>query len=204
MTDMRSHWENIYQTRAPTKVSWYQARPEPSLSLIAKLGLTKSASIIDVGGGASNLADHLLDQGFKDLTVLDISPAALAYAKERLGPKAGAVGWIEADITSWKPPRAYDLWHDRAVFHFLISRETQDAYLAALEAGTKAGGIVIMAAFALDGPERCSGLPVQRYSSESLSARLGPGYSLMAHETGVHVTPAEALQKFTFAVFRRL
>ena len=204
MADMRSHWETVYQTRMPTTLSWYQTIPTPSLSFIDQLALPKPASIIDIGGGASTLVDHLLARQFADITVLDISGAALGHAKKRLGPAADAPNWIEADITSWRPSRGYDVWHDRAVFHFLLSGAAQDAYLAALDAGTRPGSAVIMATFAPDGPERCSGLPVQRYDSVSLSARLGPRYSLVADDADIHTTPANALQKFSFAVFRRV
>jgi len=203
MTDMRAHWQNVYETRLPTKVSWYQSVPEPSLSLFESLDKARSASVIDIGGGASTLVDHLLERQFADITILDLSAAALTHAKKRIGPRADVVTWLEADITSWRPARAYDVWHDRAVFHFLVSHPAQDAYLTALADGTRAGSAVIMATFALDGPERCSGLPVQRYDSESLAARLGPRFVLAAHDVDLHRTPGDAVQKFNFAVFKR-
>src|SRR5580765_822391 len=169
MATTREHWENVYATKSPTEVSWYQPRPELSLSLIRSVAPGVSASILDVGGGASVLVDGLLSAGYFDVTVLDISQTALNHSRERLGQVADRMSWIMADITQWRPPRTWDVWHDRAVFHFLTVTEDQDAYIAALRAATHTGSVAVISTFALSGPERCSGLPVQRYDAASLA-----------------------------------
>jgi SAM-dependent methyltransferase len=201
MTDRRDHWDHTYTVKSDTAVSWYQDVPERSLSLIRKAG---KGSVIDIGGGASRLVDRLLAEGYGDLTVLDISDVALGRSKERLGAEAGEVAWIVADITQWAPERQWDVWHDRAVFHFLTDEAAQDAYIAALKAGTRAGSHVVISTFALSGPEKCSGLPVQRYSAETLAARLGKDFMLAAQEAETHPTPFGTTQDFTFAVFKRI
>lgn len=157
MADRQKHWESVYTATAETEVSWYQARSERSLQLIQAASPNRSASVVDIGGGASTLVDDLLADGFGDVTVLDISEAALARSKERLGQRADKAAWIVADITQWSPPRQWDIWHDRAVFHFLTERDHQDAYIAALAAATAPDATIIMATFAIDGPEKCSG-----------------------------------------------
>ena len=203
MSGTRSHWEKVYTTKTETEVSWYQPHSLRSLELISTAALDPAAAIVDIGGGASRLVDDLLARGYSDLTVLDVSDAALAKSRLRLGSEAGKVAWVAADITAWHPSRTYDVWHDRAVFHFLTTPESQAVYLAALRAGTAAGWIVIMATFALDGPESCSGLPVQRYSPQMLAARLGPAFSLTRQAEETHETPWGSQQKFSYAVFRR-
>jgi 2-polyprenyl-3-methyl-5-hydroxy-6-metoxy-1,4-benzoquinol methylase len=200
----REHWDGVYRTKADAELSWYQERPERSLSLIAGHAPSRSASVLDVGGGVSRLAEKLTQQDYSDITVLDISAAALERARARLGEGASAVAWIVADVTDWIPQRTWDVWHDRAVFHFLAEPAAQDAYLRALQAGTHTDAIVIIAAFALDGPERCSGLPVQRYSAATLAARLGEDFRLLSDENERHVTPWGAGQNFVYAVFRRV
>jgi ubiquinone/menaquinone biosynthesis C-methylase UbiE len=202
--DCKNHWQEIYKNRAPAEVSWYQDRPEKSLHLIRMTGLAENASIIDVGGGASILVDHLLREGFKHLTVLDISGAALSQSKERLGSGAAAVEWIEADITrAALPSNAYDLWHDRAVFHFLTIPADRKSYVEVLAKSLKSDGHVIMAAFALDGPPRCSGLEVRRYSPETLAAELGPHFKLLKSDKETHQTPFDTTQEFIYAHFVR-
>lgn len=203
MSGARSHWEKVYTTKAETEVSWYQPHSQRSLELISAAAPDPVAEIVDIGGGASRLVDDLLARGYTDLTVLDLSEAALAKSRLRLGSDAGKVAWVVADITEWHPPRAYDVWHDRAVFHFLTGPEEQAAYLAALRAGTAAGSTVIIATFALDGPQSCSGLPVQRYSPETLSVRLGPAFGLTRQAEEMHETPWGTQQEFSYAVFRR-
>lgn len=203
MSGTRSHWEKVHTAKSETEVSWYQPHSLRSLELISAAAPDPAAAIVDIGGGASRLVDDLLAQGYTDLTVLDVSEAALAKARLRLGRDSGKVDWVVADITEWHPPRAYDVWHDRAVFHFLTGPEPQAAYLAALRAGTAAGSTVIIATFALDGPESCSGLPVQRYSPETLAARLGPSFSLTHQAEETHETPWGSQQKFSYAAFRR-
>lgn len=200
MTDRREHWDHTYTVKSDTAVSWYQDVPERSLALIRKAG---KGSVIDIGGGASRLVDRLLAESYSDLTVLDISDVALSRSRERLGAEADKVAWIVADITRWKPERQWDIWHDRAVFHFLTEEAGQDAYIAALKAGTRAGSHIVISTFALSGPEKCSGLPVQRYSAETMAARLGRDFALKTQESETHPTPFGTTQDFTYAVFRR-
>jgi len=189
--------------KAEDAVSWFQVHPDASLALIEEAGLAPADPIIDVGGGASRLVDHLLAAGHKDLTVLDISEAALERAGARLGKAALKVNWLVADISTWKPRRLYRLWHDRALFHFLTEPADRTAYRRALDAALAPGGTAIVASFALDGPERCSGLPVQRYSPETLTAELGTGYPLKSSQSEDHVTPLRRIQRFQYSVFGR-
>lgn len=208
MGSSRSHWEDVYAAKAETAVSWYQRHPVRSLQMIAAAAPDRTVPIIDVGGGASTLVDDLLAEGFGDITVLDVAEAALAKSKARLGAAGSGdgskVSWIAADITQWKPPRLYRVWHDRAVFHFLTDPARQDAYIAALEAATAPGATAIMATFALDGPEKCSGLPVQRYSPQTLAARLGRSFQLIDEARETHRTPGGLEQHFSYAMLRRL
>lgn len=199
----QTHWETVYTTKAEDEVSWFQASPAPSLEAIARAGAQQASAIIDIGGGASRLVDHLLAQGFIDVTVLDLSGAALDAAKARLGAQAGKVGWIVADVTTWEPPRTYDVWHDRAAFHFLTGESDRVAYLARLARALKIGGHAVIATFALDGPERCSGLPVMRYDAASLGLALGPAFKLIHTSRHEHATPWDSRQVFQFSVFRR-
>lgn len=185
----RDHWTGVYAEKSPTDVSWYQAEPEPSLRALDRFGGEPSSSFIDIGGGASTLVDALLHRGWRDVTVLDIAASALEAAKRRLGDDAAKVRWEDADITDWQPSRRYDVWHDRAVFHFLTEPEQREAYRRALSNGVAAGGLVIMATFALDGPERCSGLPVRRYDAEMLAKELGPSLELLDSWREDHTTP---------------
>jgi hypothetical protein len=202
MTEPRTHWDQTYTTKDETRVSWYQQHPGRSLELI-KAASPVPASVIDVGGGASILADTLLAEGYTDLTVLDISEVALGRSKARLGDLSDRITWLVADITQWQPQRTWNIWHDRAVFHFLTDAQAQDAYIAALKTGTLRGSTVIVATFALNGPEKCSGLPVQRYSPATLAARLGPDFDLYAQGSETHQTPFDTSQEFSYAVLRR-
>lgn len=199
-----SHWESVHSTRGETEVSWFQASPDPSLDLIERAGVGPSASVIDVGGGASRLVDALLDRGFGSIAVLDLSPAALARSRARLGTRAAAVDWIVADATTWTPPATYDLWHDRAAFHFLTEAPQRAAYVERLRSALRSGGHAIVATFALDGPERCSGLPVVRYDGETLARTLGPGFERLATVSDLHRTPSGGEQRFQLSLFRRL
>ena len=201
---VKSHWEHVYETKSVDAVSWFQPHAEQSLRLIRQTGLAPTASIIDVGGGASTLADDLLDDGFRHVTVLDVSGAALAAARARLGERAASVTWLEADITQVAlPHNAYDLWHDRAVFHFLTSDRDRQAYVAEVLRAVKPGGYVIVATFAEDGPLQCSGLPVVRYSPSALHAEFGATFSLERHEREEHHTPSGAVQKFIYCYCRK-
>ena len=185
----QAHWEDVYTRKGENEVSWFQANPAPSLELIAQVGATATSAILDIGGGASRLVDHLIDRGFVDVTVLDLSEAALEAAKAPLGSSAARVDWIVADATVWEPHKAYDIWHDRAAFHFLTEDRDRAAYVARLERALKVGGYAIIATFALDGPERCSGLPVVRYDPASLGQTLGRGLQLVHTRRDAHATP---------------
>jgi SAM-dependent methyltransferase len=199
----QSHWENVYTTKGENEVSWYQQSPAPSFELIMQAGATHASAIIDIGGGASRLVDHLVDHGFEDITVLDLSAAALEAARRRLESRADRVHWIVADATAWEPVKAYDIWHDRAAFHFLTDENDRAAYIARLARGVRAGGHAIIGTFALDGPEKCSGLPVARYDSASLGQALGSGFRLVDTRRHEHATPWGSRQMFQFSVFRR-
>lgn len=199
----KGHWTRVYEEKAPSAVSWYQPEPESSLFALDRVGARPSNSLIDAGGGASSLVDTLLRRGWVDLTVLDIAAPALEAARERLGPDAGKVHWEVADITDWEPLRQYDIWHDRAVFHFLTEPTERAAYRRALSGGLAPGGLLIMATFALDGPEKCSGLPVQRYDAASLASELGQPYLLIESWREEHVTPWKTTHSFNWCAFRR-
>ena len=200
--DSKQHWDEVYALKAEDAVSWFQPRPELSLALIHAAGLGKTDALIDVGGGASRLVDALLAEGFSDVTVLDIAAAALQKSRARVGRDGDRVHWIAADITRWTPERRYRLWHDRAVFHFLTAPEDRAAYRRVLEAALAPGGTAVIASFALDGPERCSGLPVQRYAPETLAAELGPAFRLKEFRREEHQTPAGKVQRFQYSLFR--
>lgn len=200
----KQHWEQVYTTRAADAVSWFQPHAELSLELIRSTGATQDAAIIDVGGGASTLADDLLAAGYRDLTVLDLSGAALLAARRRLGEQAGLVRWIEADITTVElPQRRYDIWHDRAVFHFLTDPAQRAAYVEMVLHAVKPGGHVIVATFAEDGPEQCSGLPVMRYRPDELHGQFGAAFTLLGHKKEAHHTPAGKVQQFVYCYCRR-
>jgi SAM-dependent methyltransferase len=201
----KDHWENVYSTKASDEVSWFQEHAELSLQLIRDAALPTSASIIDVGGGASTLVDDLLDKGHEHLTVLDLSGAALATAKTRLGPRASSVQWLEANVIDVDLPRhAYDVWHDRAVFHFLTSAPERQAYVEAVLRAVKPGGLVIVATFAEDGPSQCSGLPVMRYGADELHAEFGEPFLLLGHQKESHHTPAGKEQSFVYCFCRKV
>jgi SAM-dependent methyltransferase len=200
--DPREHWQNVYLTKRETEVSWFQTIPELSLALIRSVSATPRSVIIDIGGGASRLVDALLHEGFEAVSVLDVSEAALSAAKARLGANAARAQWIVADVTGWEPPQRYDVWHDRAAFHFLTAEGDRAAYVERLAHALKPGGHAIMATFALDGPERCSGLPVVRYDAEGLGKVLGERFALLDTRRHDHHTPAGAAQRFQYSVFR--
>ena len=201
--DRADHWRGVYATKRPDETSWHQAVPEPSLAALERLGVDRRASLIDVGGGASALAAELAALGWRDVSVLDISASALAAAKGGVGDMGEAIAWIDADILHWRPERSYDVWHDRALFHFLVEPAERAAYLEALRAGTSRDGLVILATFALDGPEQCSGLPVRRYDAPALAAELGADFTPVDNWRQAHVTPWGAEQSFQWAAFSR-
>ena len=200
----KTHWEQIYQTKTATQVSWYQLHPSLSLQHIRNTGVGKGGHIIDVGGGASTLVDHLLDDGFQRVTVLDISGAALEVTQQRLGPRANSVTWLEADITNiGLPHHEYDVWHDRAVFHFLTAHEDRQRYVNAVREAVKPSGYVIVATFANDGPDHCSGLEVVRYDPQSLHNEFGADFELLDSTREEHQTPFGTEQKFIYCYCRK-
>lgn len=198
-----THWERVYRTSAAHDVSWYQAKPVLSLELIESAGLSLEASIIDVGGGAASLLDELLDRGYERLALVDVAESAVAAVQERLGDRGRGVEWLVADVTQWDPPHRWDLWHDRAAFHFQVDAAARQGYLHALEQGVARDGWAMIATFGPDGPARCSGLPVQRYSADELAATLGSRWKLQDTRTELHETPAGKPQSFVFSLFSR-
>jgi len=203
-SDRQAHWDGVYRTKREAEVSWFQASPILSLDLIHASGGGRQASIIDVGGGVSRLVDALNEEGVANLTVLDVSEAAMESAKARLGTRAASVTWIVADVTQWEPTRTYDVWHDRAAFHFLTAPEDRAAYAQRVRQAVRPGGHVIIGTFALDGPERCSGLPVVRHDAESIGTVLGPSFKLIETRRDDHQTPMGGSQKFQFSRFQRV
>lgn len=200
--DTKQHWEQVYSIKASNHVSWFQKRAEQSLALINHTSVSKDAAIIDVGGGASNLVDDLVAEGYTDLTVLDMSSASLDVVKHRIGAHAEAVKWMVGDITQVDLPANYfDVWHDRAVFHFLIDPADRQAYLEQVMRSVRPNGYVIIATFAQDGPEMCSGLPVMRYSPEALQAAFGHNFLLVKHVKEAHRTPFATVQQFIYCYF---
>jgi len=201
--DAKTHWEKIYSTKAPETVSWYRPHLETSLALIERAAREKSASIIDVGGGESTLVDDLLARGYRNITILDISQVAIETTKKRLGAVAGQVHWLTADVTeATLEPCAYDVWHDRAVFHFLTAREQRLAYVRQVARAVKPGGHVIVGAFGPEGPTRCSGLDVVRYDAESLHEEFGMHFRLVESSSELHHTPSGTTQQFLYCFCR--
>lgn len=202
--DIKAHWESVYSTKSAESVSWFQPHASISLGIIKKINLEKTAQIIDVGGGASTLVDSLLENDFTNVTVMDLSGAALNSAQKRLGDASKKVQWVEGDILHFLPPtQGIDLWHDRAVFHFLIAGADRRRYVEAVLDSVKLGGHVIIATFSEDGPEQCSGLPVRRYCPSTLHAELGEQFELLGHEKESHQTPTGKTQSFTYCHFKR-
>jgi 2-polyprenyl-3-methyl-5-hydroxy-6-metoxy-1,4-benzoquinol methylase len=201
-SDRQTHWEQVYRTKSENEVSWFQTHPATSLQLVAATGADRSSAVIDVGGGASRLVDALVMEGYLSITVLDVSQAALATAKKRLGPRAQAVTWITADVTQWEPRDQYDVWHDRAAFHFLTDPDDRNAYVARLTQALRPGGQAIIGTFSLQGPERCSGLAVVRYDARSLGETLGPAFELLETRDEEHRTPWGSAQQFQFSRYR--
>jgi SAM-dependent methyltransferase len=202
VADRSAHWERVYADKSETEVSWFETDPAPSLEALARAGATRRSAIIDIGGGASRLVDRLIQDGYADISVLDVSAAALETTKARLGDGALKVQWIVADATTWQPERTYDLWHDRATFHFLVDPADRAAYVERMRRALRSGGGAIIATFAPDGPEKCSGLPVARYDGKSLSAALGPDFLWIETRRHDHRTPSGAVQHFQFSMFR--
>ncbi|RSM85220.1 class I SAM-dependent methyltransferase [Kibdelosporangium aridum] len=193
-----AHWNTVYDTKGEDGVSWYQATPAVTLELLDTLRIGHDASVIDLGGGASVVVDHLLARQFTDVSLLDVSKVALDNTKARLGPAAEQVHWLHRDIFDWTPERRYDLWHDRAVFHFLIDEHERDSYLHVLRSGTAPDGKVIIATFDTHGPTHCSGLPVVRYNATELAQIFAPHFHLLDTRSEEHLTPAGLVQPFTW------
>jgi trans-aconitate methyltransferase len=197
-----AHWDAAYAQGDDTR-SWFEEHPRMSLRMLGAAGVSAADALIDVGGGASPLSRVLLDRGFGDLTVLDFSAAGMQQARDRLGPRADQVHWLVADVLSWRPRRRYQAWHDRAVYHFLITGEQRHQYLRTLDAAIAPGGVAVFGCFAPDGPQHCSGLPVTRYSPAQLARQLGGKWLLISQDREEHITPAGATQPFTWIALRR-
>ena len=200
--DAGRHWESIYRTKKPGELSWHQEKPETSLNLIVETGIERGAGIIDVGAGDSKLVDNLLDLGFRNITVLDVSPTALERAKKRLGSRADTVKWVISDVREFETGDRYDLWHDRAVLHFLANEEDVNNYVAVVRRVLKPGGYFIVSAFSLNGPKKCSGLDIRQYSEGTMKKLFSDFEHLKSFEE-VHVTPWGASQMFLCSVFRK-
>jgi SAM-dependent methyltransferase len=197
--DPKAHWEHVYRTKRPEEVSWYRPHLEISIELIERAAPDRGAAIIDVGGGEATLVDDLRARGYRDLSVLDVSSTALAAARERLGADASEVRWLCGDVTRYPfLQRRYDVWHDRAVFHFLTDREDRAAYVRQAARAVKPGGHVIVAAFGPAGPMQCSGLEVVRYDADALHDEFGARFQRVEHRTELHATPAGAIQQFVY------
>ena len=197
----KDHWERVYKKQSPTEVGWYQSYPDRSLELIYNTGEGTDSKIIDVGGGTSTLSMHLLDQGYNKLTILDISGNSIKRAKSQLGEKSTEINWIEADVTKYNFMDQYDIWHDRAVFHFLTKAEDRNGYINSLNHALKLNGHLIIATFSLDAPPKCSGLPVVKYSQNTLKSELGDNFILTETLLENHVTPSRIKQNFIFCRF---
>jgi ubiquinone/menaquinone biosynthesis C-methylase UbiE len=202
--DRKAHWQNVYQDKSSLDVSWYQKEPSLSLELIHSTQVARDEAIIDVGGGASVLVDHLCKERYTNLAVLDISENALASAKKRLGDLAKSVEWIESDITQFDAPHQFSLWHDRAVFHFLTDQSDRKSYVKAIKRALRPGGHLIIAAFAIGGPEKCSGLDIVQYDADKLIAELGEDFELVEERDETHITPANKEQKFMYFRFIKI
>ncbi|AZA80777.1 SAM-dependent methyltransferase [Chryseobacterium lactis] len=201
-SDNKDHWENVYETKNPDQVSWTQEKPQTSLDFINSSGLGKQARIIDIGGGDSNLVDFLLKEGYENITVLDISTKALEKAQQRLGKLSEKVQWIATDITEFKPTKTFDIWHDRAAFHFLTTPEQVTKYIDITK--NSVTGFMILGTFSKNGPTKCSGLEIQQYDEESLSEKFKTSFEKIKCITEDHRTPFDTIQNFVFCSFKKL
>ena len=200
--DVRRHWDAAF-AQGDENRSWFQEQATTSVAMLEGAGVDPLDPVIDVGGGSARLVDDLLGRGFRDLTVLDVAPLALALAQRRLGGRAGEVVWIPQDLLSWSPIRRYAAWHDRAVFHFLVAESARAAYRRVLDVATEPGAVAVVGTFAPHGPTQCSGLPVARYDAAQLAAQFGPEWELTDSRAVDHRTPAGAVQPFTWVALRR-
>jgi 2-polyprenyl-3-methyl-5-hydroxy-6-metoxy-1,4-benzoquinol methylase len=201
--DRKNHWDHIYETKQLNEVSWYQPTPDTSLKFFEQFNIPKQAKIIDVGGGDSLLVDHLLDRGYENITVLDISELALERAKLRLGDRAASVKWIAADAASFVPEEQYDFWHDRAAFHFLTQEEEIENYINNVQKSIKPSGILVIGTFSEQGPKKCSGIEIKQYSETSMTDRLKPFFEKIGCISVEHKTPFDTIQQFIFCSFRK-
>jgi 2-polyprenyl-3-methyl-5-hydroxy-6-metoxy-1,4-benzoquinol methylase len=201
--DRKNHWDHIYETKQLNEVSWYQPTPDTSLKFFEQFNIPKQAKIIDVGGGDSLLVDHLLDRGYENITVLDISELALERAKLRLGDRAASVKWIAADAASFVPEEQYDFWHDRAAFHFLTQEEEIENYINNVQKSIKPSGILVIGTFSEQGPKKCSGIEIKQYSETSMTDRLKPFFEKIECISVEHKTPFDTIQQFIFCSFRK-
>lgn len=199
--DYKNHWENVYETKNQDEVSWTQKIPQTSLDLIEEVSKDKSSKIIDIGGGDSNLVDFLLEKGFENISVLDISSKALEKAKERLGSQAEKVNWIATNITEFKPNTTYDIWHDRAAFHFLTTEEEIKRYAEIVR--NSVSDTLIIGAFSVNGPQKCSGLPIVQYNEDDLKSIFSESFELVKSFTEDHITPFSTVQNFIFCQFKK-
>jgi SAM-dependent methyltransferase len=204
MSDRKNHWENIYQTKALKDVSWYQPTPTTSLNFLTEFNIPKTASIIDVGGGDSFFVDHLLQLGYTNITVLDISANALEKAKLRLGNDAAKVKWIVADAADFEPTERYDFWHDRAAFHFLTSDIEIESYIQTISNAIKSEGVLVLGTFSEQGPTKCSGIEIKQYSEQTMTQRLTKFFDKVKCISVDHQTPFDTIQNFIFCSFKRL
>ena len=202
--DRKNHWENIYNTKELKDVSWFQVRPETSLDFFKQFNVSTTAKIIDIGGGDSLLVDHLLDLGYQDISVLDISESAIERAKIRLGQKANTVKWIVADAATFVPTEQYDFWHDRAAFHFLTEENEISNYLETAQKSINPKGILVIGTFSEQGPKKCSGIEIKQYSETSMTDRLKIFFEKIKCITVDHITPFDTIQNFVFCSFKKL
>jgi trans-aconitate methyltransferase len=202
--DRKEHWENIYKTKDINDVSWFQPTPETSLNFFKEFNVPTTAKVIDVGGGDSFLVDHLLNLGYQDISVLDISAAAIEKAKKRLGQKAKNVKWIIADAANFKPTEKYDFWHDRAAFHFLTNEQEITNYLQTTHQNINPAGILIIGTFSEQGPQKCSGIEIKQYSEATMTERLKDLFEKIKCITVDHKTPFDTIQNFVFCSFRKI
>lgn len=201
--DYKQHWETVFSTKAEDEVSWFQPYPKTSMEFVALFNLPLDANIIDIGGGDSHFVDALLDKGYKNIYVLDISANAIERAKQRLGEKASQVNWIVSDVTEFEPPVQFDFWHDRAAFHFLTTEDKIYKYVAIAEDAIKRNGYLILGTFSENGPKQCSGLEIKQYSEASMSARFEIAFNRIKCITEDHTTPFNTIQNFLFCSFRK-
>ncbi|WP_430401622.1 class I SAM-dependent methyltransferase [Fluviicola sp.] len=202
--DRQKHWEEIYQTKELKDVSWFQPKPETSLSFFEKWNVPTTAKVIDIGGGDSFLVDHLLDLGYQDISVLDISASAIERAKQRLGNRAEQVKWIISDITDFQPTEKYDFWHDRAAFHFLVNEKDISNYMKIAHEGLNPSGVLVIGTFSEQGPKKCSGIEIKQYSEVNMTDRLKALFEKLNCITVDHKTPFDTIQNFVFCTFRKL